>query len=329
MSSEVIDIRRLQADDFTPLLEAEGHSWGDHLHWDYAPAARVIRACLADKRLNGYALVNGRRVDGYSFYVCEGDKGLIGDCYFADPTTRSDDVARLLTHVLETLMAWPGIQRIEAQLPHFSAEALEPCFGRHGFRTYIRRFMLLNLDGRHVENVGSAAASGVLRLGEFQIEPWERRHDQRAAHLICHTYRGHVDAAINDQYASSLGASRLIENIAELRGCGEPVPHASLIAVHAATRKLAGLVALTGVRRQTAHIPQVAVAPEFQSRGLGALLLGLAFREAVRHNYREVSLTVTDLNRQAVQFYERLGFRTFHTFGAFVWNSSEAPNDEG
>ncbi len=319
MSFEVIDIRRLHADDFAPLLEAEGHAWCEHLHWDYAPAARVITACLTDRRLNGYALVNGGSVEGYSFYICEGDKGLIGDCFVADRAAQPGDVFRLLDHVLETLLAWPGIRRIETQLPHFSAEALEPCFSRHGFHTYVRRFMLLNLDGSYGRR-SEFGATEALHAGEFVIEPWERRHDQQAVQLICQTYRGHIDAAINDQYASAPGSARLIENIVELRGCGEQVPRASLIALHAPTRKLAGLVALTGVRRQTAHIPQVAVAPEFQSRGLGAALLSLAFGEAVRRSYREVSLTVTDLNREAVRFYERLGFSTFRTFGAFVWN---------
>jgi ribosomal protein S18 acetylase RimI-like enzyme len=323
LASEIIDLRRLEAGDFAPLLEAEGHAWGDRLHWDYAPAARVISACLADKRLHGYALVNGRRVDGYSFYVCEGEKGLIGDCYVADPAARSADIFRLLESVLETLMAWPGVRRVEAQLPHFSAEDLEPCFVRHGFRTYVRRFMLLNLEDRRSQADTGREAPG---SGEFVIEPWERRHDDQAAHLICETYRGHVDAAINDQYASAQGAARLIENITELRGCGEPVPRASLIALHASSRRLAGLVALTAVRRQTAHIPQVAVATEFRSRGLGAALLGQAFGEAARRGYREVSLTVTDLNSPAVRFYERLGFRTFRTFGAFVWDSLS--NDE-
>jgi ribosomal protein S18 acetylase RimI-like enzyme len=326
LSSEVIDIRRLAADDFTALLEAEGRAWSDQLRWDYAPAARVIRACLTDRRLNGYALVNGGNVEGYTFYVCENDKGLIGDCFMADPEAASAKVFRLLGHVLETLMAWPGVRRIETQLPHFSAEKLEPCFARHGFRTYLRRFMLLNLNGAHTEIPASGAASEALRSGQFVIEPWERKHDHQAGDLICHTYRGHIDAAINDQYASASGAWRLIENIVELRGCGEQVPRASLVAIHAPTRRLAGVVALTGVRRQTAHIPQIAVAPEFQSHGLGATLLATAFREAARHGYREVSLTVTDLNRQAVRFYERLGFTTFRTFGAYVWDSVQ--NDE-
>lgn len=322
MASEIVDIRRFEADQFTPLLRSEAQDWGRRLHWDYAPAARVISTCLAAKRLTGYALVNDGHIEGYSFYVCEGEKGLIGNCYVADATIAADDVSRLLERVLETLLASPGLRRVEAQLPHFSGTALEPCFHEHGFRTYVRRFMLLGLDSYRAQGAGPGSVPEVLRSGEFRIEPWERRHDRQAAHLIYHTYRGHVDAAINDQYASPEGATRLIENIAELRGCGEPVPRASLVALHSPTRKLAGLVALTAVQRETAHIPQVAVAREFQSRGLGAALLSLAFHQAAQRGYREVSLTVTDLNRGAIRFYQRLGFETFRTFGAFVWSGT-------
>ena len=49
-------------------------------------------------------------------------------------------------------------------------------------------------------------------------------------------------------------------------------------------------------------------------------MLKLAVEELQRQGFKEVSLTVTDVNRGAVRLYERLGFETFHTFGAFVWN---------
>ena len=86
------------------------------------------------------------------------------------------------------------------------------------------------------------------------------------------------------------------------------------------------MVALTAVRLGTAHVPQVAVAPEFQSGGLGTLLLDLAFAEAANRGYQEVSLTVTDLNIGARRLYERLGFQTFRTFGAFVWTQDRQYN---
>ena len=93
------------------------------------------------------------------------------------------------------------------------------------------------------------------------------------------------------------------------------------VALHRPTRSVAALLALTAVRpRRTAHIPQVAVAREFQGMGLGTALMERAFTRLAAKGFQEVSLTVTDLNAGAVRLYERLGFTTFQTFGAFVWN---------
>ena len=82
---------------------------------------------------------------------------------------------------------------------------------------------------------------------------------------------------------------------------------------------MAGFLAVTTVRPATAHIPQIAVAEEFRSMGLGRAMLGAAFQALQRRGFQEVSLTVTDQNAGAVRLYERLGFETCRTFGGFSW----------
>ncbi len=79
---------------------------------------------------------------------------------------------------------------------------------------------------------------------------------------------------------------------------------------------------MTTVRPRTAHIPQVAVANDFQGSGLGTAMMETAFQDLARQGFEEVSLTVTDSNAGAVRLYERMGFETFRTFGAFVWERS-------
>jgi ribosomal protein S18 acetylase RimI-like enzyme len=324
LATEIVDIRQFDASDFAALLAAESEAWHANLRWDYSGSARLIAACLNEKRLTGYALVDGRQVGGYSFFLYEGEKALIGDL-FAEPGTEQRAQV-LLEHVLETLMATPGIRRIEAQLPHFRAEELEPAFLSRRFETYLRRFMLLPLvpmpahRGVPLPPETSTATATDPLGGPFRSERWERKYDRQAASLLYHTYRDHVDAVINDQYSSTPGAARLIENIVQMRGCGEFIEPASSVVVHQASRKLAGVLALTAVRPCTAHIPQIAVAPEFQGTGLGSFMLKSAFEELQRRGFKEVSLTVTDVNQGAVRLYERLGFETFRTFGAFVWN---------
>lgn len=316
LSTEIIDIRHFSAQDFEPLLQSEAQAWYGTLRWDYSPSIRLISACLADKRLSGYAILAEGRIRGYSFFLYEGEKGMIGDLFVeANSASRASALA-LLEHVLETLIATPGVDRVEAQLPHFATAEVEECFRRRAFDVYQRRFMAASLDGR------TMPARSPEFERQFTIEPWQRKHDDAAARLLCRTYRSHVDAAINDQYHTVSGTAHLIENILHLKGCGEYLPQASFVAIHRATGKLAGILALTAVRPATAHIPQIAVDAEFQNQGTGLALMSESLARAQTLGLREVTLTVTDANAGAVRFYERLRFETFHTFGAFVWQRS-------
>lgn len=323
MASEIIDLRRFEPRDLEPLLAAETSAWNANLRWDYTPATRVIATCLQERRLTGYALLCSGRIRGYSFFFYEDTKGLIGDVFTEPDGLRLEQAHLLLEHTLETLLATPGLRRVEAQLPHFTLPELEAQFRAHGFTAYLRRFMAISLGGRAASSLGTPTPWAAQALPkEIRIEPWERKHDQQAARLLYDAYHDHVDAKINDQYKSFGGSVRLIDNIVRHRGCGEHLTQASLVAIHRATQKLAGILALTTVRHRTAHIPQITVAPEFQGSGLGTAMLDLSFQDLVRRGYQEVTLTVTDLNCGAVRLYERLGFKTFHTFGAFVWNRS-------
>jgi ribosomal protein S18 acetylase RimI-like enzyme len=323
---EIVDIRQFDASDFVALLAAESEAWGANLRWDYAGSAHLIGSCLNEKRLTGYALVDDGRIGGYSFFLYEGEKGLIADLFVERGEKAGERAQLLLEHVLETLTATPGIRRIEAQLAHFTAEELRPAFVPRHFDSYLRKFMVLPLAPGPMHQSTSLPpwTANIPKTHEladtFCYEPWDRRYDRQVASLVYYTYRDHIDAVINDQYCSTAGAARLIENIVQLRGCGRFIPRASSVAIHRATRKLAAVLALTAVRATTAHIPQIAVAPEFQGAGLGSFMLKSAFEELQRQGFDEVSLTVTDMNRGAVRLYERLGFETFHTFGAFVWN---------
>lgn len=318
MGFEIIDIRRFVAQDFAPLLDAESHAWREGLRWDFTSSARVVSTCLQEKRLSGYALVFQGKVQGYCFFFYDGEKGLIGDL-FVDPSSAGlEQALRLLEHVIETLLATPGLRRVEAQLPHFGFEQLEPCFHTSHFEGYRRRFMALSL----LHGPLAHAKRGSSSLNDFLIVPWERKHDHEAAELVYDTYCNHVDTIINDQYGSLAGATRLIENIIHQHGCGEYLPHLSHVALHRSSQRLAGILAVTAVLPDTAHIPQVAIARPFQGCGLGTLLMELSFEDLARQGYQQVSLTVTDQNAGALRLYERLGFETFRTFGAFVFNRS-------
>lgn len=324
MGFEIIDIRRFEPKEFSNLIEAESRAWNDTLLWDFAASARVINACLRDRRLSGYALVDEGRIRGYCFFFYDGEKGIVGDL-FVHPDLAGRGLERdLLEHALETLLGTPGLERVEAQLPHYEREELESCFLSRRFQSFLRRFMSFSLQG-HRPQAGAiprsdpAAESPSMRE-DIELIPWQKRFNDDAAEMLYQAYREHVDALINDQYASVMGATRLIENIFNNQGCGEFLARVSRMAVHRPTGQLAGILTVTCVRARTAHIPQVGVGPSFQGLGVGTALMEAAFQDLAKEGYEQVTLTVTDANAGAVRLYQRLGFETFRAFGAFIYS---------
>ncbi len=324
MEFEIIDIRRFEPKDFSSLLEAEGVVWNERMRWDFAASARVINACLRDKRLSGYALVERGKIRGYCFFFYDGEKGIVGDLFIHPDFSGRGHEHDLLEHSLETLLATPGLRRIEAQLPHFEREELELCFQPRNFRTYLRRFMTLYLESRRRQGAGEGGtqlpAQNAWWQQSIELIPWDKRFHDEAADLLYQSYRGHIDAMINDQYKSMMGSTRLIDNIFQNQGCGDFLARVSRMAVHRPTQRLAGILTVTTVRPGTAHIPQVGVGRSFQGVGIGTAMMEAAFRDLAQSGFEQVTLTVTDANSGAVRLYHRLGFETFKTFGAFIFD---------
>ncbi len=323
MDSRIVDIRQLRADQLRPLLQAESRTWLEDLHWDYAPSAELISVYLEEKRLTGFALLVEGSARGYCLYFREGSKGLIGTLFVEPVDSIAPHALALLGRTIDVLTGILAVRRIEAQLPHFSIDQIGPYFRSRAFQIYLRKFMVFRL-GEMLETSSPThpefSRQGTKAPSDFLFLPWDRKYDREAAQLLHHVYRNHIDAAVNDQYCTIAGTTRLVESIVRHRGCGDYLQHASVAAIQRSTGKLAGILGITAVRPGTAHIPQVAVATGFQGLGLGGAMLRSSFEKLAREGFSEVSLTVTTLNSGAVRFYERMGFRTFREFGAFVWN---------
>ena len=100
-------------------MEDEIQLWANALCWDYSGSAEMILRYMDAKFLPGYAAVSRGRIFGYSFFVYENNKGVIGDLFVSEGGNGDDRQhveRRLLTHVIETLQQSPGVHRIEAQL---------------------------------------------------------------------------------------------------------------------------------------------------------------------------------------------------------------------
>ncbi len=315
---EILDLRHFTSSDLRGLLEEESQVWSQLLAWDYSSSAEMILRYIDARILPGYAALERGRVCGYSFFVYEGSKGVIGDLYVEGDGSRLSAGAehpvetRLLTHVIETLQQSPGIHRIEAQLLVHETGAVARPFLQEGFRRYQRLFMTLPL--------GQAGEKRAVALSpEIELRRWSEQDYQPAATIITGAYRGHVDSEINDQYRTVAGSLRFLNNIVRFPGCGVFDPGASFVALHRGTRSAVGLILCSRVQPEVGHITQVCVLPEFRGKHIGQALLQANAEELRKRRFSMLSLTVTQSNSGAVELYRRLGYREERVFDAFVW----------
>ena len=316
---EILDLRHFSSADLRPLLDDESQVWSRLLSWDYTGSADMILRYVDAKILPGYAAIDRGRIFGYSFFVYEGSKGVIGDLYVTNGTRLPEARAvelQLLTHVIETLQQSPGIHRVEAQLLAHEANAVARPFLEQGFERHPRLFMVLPLN---LSNSGKPSSEMPPTHPEVEIRRWTEADYQPAAAVITAAYRGHVDAQINDQYHTLSGSLRFLNNIVRFPGCGLFDAESSFVAIDRKAKTLIGLILCSRVRSDVGHVTQVCVLPEYRSHGIGESLLAATVGNLKSRKFSLLSLTVTEANARAVALYRRLDFDTKRVFDAFVW----------
>jgi len=314
---EVLDLRHFTSGDLRSLLERESDVWSKTLSWDYRASADMILRYVDAKILPGYAAVERGMLFGYSFFVYEGAKGVIGDLYVhATNGSRGNHgeyaiEQRLLTHVISTLQSSPGIRRIEAQLLVHETGAVSRPFLERGFQRFPRLFMLYPLR--------TTTSTEVPLDPGIEIRRWTEADYQDVASVITLAYRGHIDSEINDQYRSVTGSLRFLNNIVRFPGCGVFDAPSSYIAFDRKARQIIGAILCSRVKEDVGHVTQVCVLPDYRGKHIGEALLSATANELRKRKFANISLTVTQANVGAVELYKRLGYDIKRIFDAFVW----------
>ncbi|MGB0037038.1 MAG: GNAT family N-acetyltransferase [Candidatus Acidiferrales bacterium] len=311
-SMQIVDLRQVHSRSLEILFQEETRHWREDLHWDYRPSIDLIRKFIDTRSLGGYMAIKDGQPAGYGFYVLEDHKGLIGGLFVSSNFSQAPITQQLLNEILAALRATPHLERVEAQLMPFGTE-LDPAFLSEHFRLHPRQFMFLTLAEAKLG--GKALSSGM------RMDPWTDRAFESAARLIQLSYADHVDGEINDQYRSEAGGIKFLRNIVLLPGCGQFLPEASFLVRPVTGDRLVGMVLTSTVAERVGHTTQICVMPGYQGHGIGRALMENSIQALRRKNYESLSLTVTSINKPAVQLYEHLGFRTIKTFAAGVWEA--------
>lgn len=307
---ETVELPQLSVSDLDTLMSEEIQVWEKNYYWDFRPSATLLRRFLQMHSLNGYALRVNREVVGYSYYVCEARKGLIGDFYIRTDYRSAAAASFLLGAVVQGLMRTPGIRRVESQLILLES-ALQVPFTNYLTR-HDRYFMLIE------EDLAASLQPALLGL-QATFVPWAERYHEETAHLVSAAYRGHVDSDINDQYRTIPGARQFLTNIIRYPGCGQFSPAASVLAIDDRTGRVCGACLASLVSAESGHVTQLCVLPALRGARLGYELLRLALERLAQLGCTTTSLTVTCSNVEAIRLYESIGFRKHTTFPALVW----------
>ncbi|MBY0504914.1 MAG: GNAT family N-acetyltransferase [Bryobacteraceae bacterium] len=311
---ETVDLGHVRGGEIVSLLREEVDVWRQRLYWDFRSSADLVERFVDMRALLGCGLrVDGELV-GYSYYVCEEHKGLIGDLYVRHAHASPATERALLHATVHTVSRQPGVRRIESQLLMYRdtrpAGAYFPMASQ--VREFPRLFMLLDLTAIDFFPPGRASA-------RFLLDRWEDRRSEEASQLISESYRQHIDAHINDQYRSVSGARRFLMNIVQYPGCGTFQEPASCIALDAVNRRFSGLCLTSIVCPGVGHITQLCTADSARGEGLGYEMLRYCLQNLRDLGCRSVTLTVTEDNLEAVRLYERFGFQVLKRFAAHVW----------
>jgi ribosomal protein S18 acetylase RimI-like enzyme len=306
--SRTVDLRSIDADALAPILAEQIESWKNDLHWDFTPSANLVRRFVQIHALAGSALIAGDEVIGYSYFVCEDGKGLIGDLYVLKRYRSVDREYALLQSSLDAMWQTPGVHRVESQLLMLMDVAQRQVPYPHWFHSHRRFFLEAPLAPPLPQRRLSSSIA---------IALWTLAWQEATGRLIAGAYQNHIDSQINDQYRSPMGARRFLTNIVQYPGCGTFFAPASFAATCDGALCGASLASL--VASDVGHITQVCVAPSYQGTGLGYELMRRSMEAMAAHGCRSVSLTVTEANDAALRLYRNMGFVERRSFSAFVW----------
>jgi ribosomal protein S18 acetylase RimI-like enzyme len=304
---QVVDLCTVKPAELEDLWQHEIRWWRDRLLWDVSDAFGALRRLVARGGLPGKAVRVNARTVGYACYGITERLGVISGFVVSSECSGAHVGERLLQQSVDEIRR-QGVARIESQFIAGDCPWLVPAFVHAGFRPYWREF--LRLDVR--------PPRGAMRpVPMVSLEPWQGSHLGDAAAILQAAYDGGVEAEIHARYRSTAGCEMVLENILHQGSCGPLVAEASAMARHRG--RGIGFVMVTEVAPRQGHLPQVAVLPEYQRRGIGQWLLDYSLSRLAEGRFDTLSLLVSRANDRALRLYQAMGFQSVLAFPAFIW----------
>lgn len=278
------------------LLSRECTRWSVDLGWDLARDWAAVEPARRAGLLSGW-IVRGldHQPRGWAFGVDLDDERQI-----AAVVADNSDAAQQLLHACTADPAFPRSLVFVRANDVITADVL----AAHGFAVQPYVYLI-------------APTGGTLAVHE----PWRADDRLQTAHLLMRAYAGDRSLRPFARLGTPEDWLDYVDGLTMRPGCGVFSPQASVVIREGGA--VVGVALVTSIGQTTAHLAQLAVAPEMRGRGLARTLLVAARVSADRVlRASRMSLLVSTANTAALRLYARAGFR--HA-GDFVAASSRLP----
>jgi len=304
-----LPISYLDSSFLYPLMEEEQNAWLNDLEWDYSPIRKILVSFMDQKLLPGYVAVHEKIAMGYTYFLINKMKGIVGSVYVRKTDNCQEITDELLTLTISGLKDAPQVKRVEAQIMPFNKLDLTEVFTRNSFCCFPRYYLALDLK---------AFSRQTFPISTGKVVPWELTDLAPSAEIAFASYNNQPDANICADYRTESGCESYLRSIVENPGCGVFMPETSFMALDKENNPC-GFIIGCRISDRVGMIPQIAVHPTCHGRKLGDALITKSLEKYKSLGFHKVSLTVTHENRRAYEWYCRLGFKIQKDFWAFTW----------
>jgi ribosomal protein S18 acetylase RimI-like enzyme len=299
---DVVGVERLSAPQIHRLLESERCAWRDRLGWQATVTLETLVRATQWGALAGAAVRHAGEPVGILLLQAASDVSRL--CSVHLPEVHAHAAPAL---ALETMRHAPEGSRIEGQVVAFEAQpALDSAFRHLGLAVEQREFLSLEGDLPAGTRAGAWPSA--------RLEKLRHEHLADCARLLVSAHEGSVEARINEAFRTQEDAEAYLHELVDAAGCGTFAPDASFVS------RAGGLIGFCIASRtsdDTGHVPQIAVAPRAQGRGVGAALLSRTVDRLRAGGCRRVTLSVSSSNTRAASWYGRAGFDRVTTFSSY------------
>ena len=301
-----LDWRFLTRKEAADLHDGETGRWLSALHWDTRPSVVRIEAARQAGALPGLVVRDEQGIiRGWTFYLVHQGVLQVG-AFVAESSVAA-------AALLDAIVAAPEARTASSTMLFVFSTA--PDLAEHltarGFAVERYRYLQVALaaGGPAFTQKASARPGAAANLAH-----WNAAQLDEMAALLRHAYASDHSARPFARGGTPLEWQEYVRQLLTTNACGAFAPEASFLVRGTSASDLDGATLMTRLMVDTAHLAQIAVAPESRGRGLARQLLEASLDAARLAGCTRATLLVSERNESAGRLYANMGFEEVAAF---------------